>query len=255
VNRRTFLKAAGIGAGCVAAGGIGGGYVLLTRFGPDQFEALKTGFMETLVQTFGEGQGKALEDKIGQALTIALAEMPNVGTKEENRWADDMPAAALALAAHRVLVPAYATLEDLGAMFYRTVERQVSGLPSLLMQVTYDEGAAKETAKRLSVFFQQKRYPENWVTTFVEGNGRDFTFGIDVAECAICKYHRAHGAPELTRYLCLIDNITMGAQGRGLVRTTTLAEGCDKCDFRFKHGRANDVAPLRGGWPPKFVGS
>lgn len=32
----------------------------------------------------------------------------------------------------------------------------------------------------------------------------------------------------------------------------SIAEGAEKCDFRFKKGRATFVYPLRKGWPPDF---
>ena len=37
-----------------------------------------------------------------------------------------------------------------------------------------------------------------------------------------------------------------------LVRYETIAEGADKCDFRFQKGRKTFVYPLRDGWPPQF---
>jgi hypothetical protein len=89
--------------------------------------------------------------------------------------------------------------------------------------------------------------------TFIEGDGQDFTYGVDVTECAISKYLTAQGAQQLTPYLCLADYVTSEASGRGLVRSSTLAEGCASCDFRYKRGRATYLAPLRDGWPPKFV--
>ena len=40
---------------------------------------------------------------------------------------------------------------------------------------------------------------------------------------------------ELMPYLCSVDFIMSERMGLGLERTTTLAEGSPKCDFRFKH--------------------
>jgi hypothetical protein len=49
-------------------------------------------------------------------------------------------------------------------------------------------------------------------------------------------------------YLCPADILYSQALGWGLMRTTTLAEGAARCDFRFKKGGVTRVAvpePLR----------
>jgi hypothetical protein len=91
------------------------------------------------------------------------------------------------------------------------------------------------------------------VCTFVEGDGEAFDYGLDVTECGICKFYRAHGAGGLAPYMCLSDYVVSRAFGRGLVRYKTIAEGAEVCDFRYKQGRETFVYPLRDGWPPKFI--
>jgi hypothetical protein len=100
---------------------------------------------------------------------------------------------------------------------------------------------------------QKRRYPGDWVFTFVEGDGQEFDYGLDFTECGICKYYHAQGADELTPYLCLMDGVVSKSFGLGLVRHKTLAEGADICDFRYKAGRETFLYPLRDGWPPKFL--
>jgi hypothetical protein len=100
---------------------------------------------------------------------------------------------------------------------------------------------------------QKRQYPGDWVFTFVEGDGKEFDYGLDFTECGICKLYHAQGADELTPYLCLMDDVVSKAFDRGLVRHKTLAEGADVCDFRYKAGRETFVYPLRDGWPPQFL--
>ena len=47
---------------------------------------------------------------------------------------------------------------------------------------------------------------------------------------------------ELAPYICAMDKVTSELLGWGLTRTMTLAEGCEKCDFRFKKGGQTRVA-------------
>lgn len=59
-------------------------------------------------------------------------------------------------------------------------------------------------------------------------------FAFDVRECALVKYCRAQGAPEIVPILCRLDDL-MAAQLRGLrlVRKGTIAMGAERCDFRY----------------------
>jgi hypothetical protein len=74
----------------------------------------------------------------------------------------------------------------------------------------------------------------DWVYSVVEGEGRAFDWGIDQVECGILKFYAAQDAEDLTRYVCALDFIASDYFGWGLVRTSTLAEGGQRCDFRFK---------------------
>lgn len=65
---------------------------------------------------------------------------------------------------------------------------------------------------------------------------------MDYLECATCKFLQQQGAPELGPYLCVADVLYSEMLGWGLIRTRTLAEGADKCDFRFKKGGPTRVA-------------
>ena len=78
--------------------------------------------------------------------------------------------------------------------------------------------------------------------SFVNGNGQDFDYGIDYTECASCKFLIAQNALELAPYVCAVDKAASEMMGWGLSRTMTLAEGGEKCDFRFKKGGKTDVA-------------
>jgi hypothetical protein len=250
MNRKKFLKI----TGAITAGVVVGatGIKVVTMLSQDQLEALKTGFTERLIQRYGETRGKLFAQKIEKKLETTLSQLPNIGTAQENRWAVNMPSTAFALAAYRVLVPEHVTLEEFGQMIYETSQKQMSGIPTFVMRVTYNEQGMMEKTKLLATRSQQCQYSEDWVMTFVEGNGQDFTYGVDVTECAILKYLEKQGASELTRYLCLTDYLTSEAMGRGLVRYKTLAEGCKGCDFRYQKGRPSYLHPLRDGWPPKF---
>lgn len=59
-------------------------------------------------------------------------------------------------------------------------------------------------------------------------------YGIDIMECGICKLFNKHNYSKYAPILCEVDEITSGLAGLQLFRTGTIANGAEKCDFRFK---------------------
>ena len=97
---------------------------------------------------------------------------------------------------------------------------------------------AKHKLKLWAEESQKRRYPDDFVLNYVEGDGKTFDFGIDYTECAICKFWRKQGAEEMLPYICLVDFLSSELITKtGLVRSMTLAEGFERCDFRFKRDR------------------
>lgn len=72
----------------------------------------------------------------------------------------------------------------------------------------------------------------NWVVDVLP-RCKDFDLGYDYHECGICKICRDEGCFELAKYLCRLDYVIADMIGVKFVRTQTLAEGGDFCDFRY----------------------
>ena len=116
-----------------------------------------------------------------------------------------------------------------------------------LLVKTLFNNILKRKVKKLAEESQKRLYPDNWIATFVEGDGKEFDFGIDYTQCGIVNFLHDQGAPELAPYMCLLDFPHSRLTRTGLVRTMTIAEGYKKCDFRFKKGRE-----VKQDWPPNF---
>jgi hypothetical protein len=69
---------------------------------------------------------------------------------------------------------------------------------------------------------------------YVIGDGRDFAYGVDYLRCPNLELAKKLGAEEFAPYVCMSDIPLSDGLGWGLIRTQTLADGCDHCDFRFK---------------------
>lgn len=250
MERRTFLKVAGIGAGIVA----GGGAVYAVTHDADPLADHKKATQVVLARRYGESRTKCLMASILADYEVLGDQAPVIGG-DENMFSEWLDYGVYYLAVYRVLSANGATLEEGGAAIYHIFEAQAdypAWLLTLVGRLRYNR-AYQRRLRRAVEDTQLRRYTGDWVATWVEGDGEDFDFGLDVTECGICKFYAAQGVPELAPYLCLSDEVVSRATGRGLVRHTTLAEGGAVCDFRYKAGRETYVAPLRDGWPPQFA--
>jgi hypothetical protein len=198
-----------------------------------------------------ERYGKAFADtlvceSLAEFETL-IPELPYIGGKQ-NPLTGNLVSSAGALAVYRVMQRRGKPLEETGELLYRLMETWIRRYPRLvrhLMGRYYLSRLSQRQSKKRAALSQQHRYPADWVRTHVDGDGQAFVWGVDYLECGIVKFLHSQGADELAPYLCLLDYALFGALGVELKRTMTLAEGCEKCDFRFKWG-----VEMPSGWPP-----
>ena len=143
------------------------------------------------------------------------------------------------LAVYRALQRQGRTIEDAGRLVFMIGTEEARTIPPIarrFMEYLWFSPLMAELIKKREVRSQQRRYPGDFVLNYVEGDGREFDYGVDYIECANCKFLRAENAFELAPYACATDKPISELMGWGLTRTMTIAEGSPKCDFRFKKG-------------------
>ena len=189
-------------------------------------------------------------DETQEVFESLIPQIPYIGGRK-NRLSDILPMSAMSLALYKVLKARGVPVEEIGKLNYEIAERHskhVSRLVKLLMSRLRFSRIIKRVLKKMAEKSQKKEFPEDWVFFYVEGDGEHFDVGIDYTECAICKFFHQQGADEFTKYMCLTDFASSKARGSGLFRTTTIAEGAEKCDFRWKKG-----GEVKSGWPPSWL--
>ena len=85
-----------------------------------------------------------------------------------------------------------------------------------------------------AIISQESNYEEDFVFEYVEGDGENFDYGINMTQCAACKFYKRQNAEELTPFVCQTDYLFSKHFGYNLIRTQTVAAGHDYCDFRWK---------------------
>jgi hypothetical protein len=202
----------------------------------------------------GARYGEAFADTIERESLVEfeklIPELPYIGGRR-NSLTGNLVSSASALAFYRVMKRHGKTVEETGEFLYRMTEAWINRYPRFvrrLMGLYYTSRLNQRRSRQKAVASQERRYAGDWVREHVEGDGDTFDWGVDYTECGIVKFLHGQAVDELAPYLCLLDYALFGALGIGLKRTQTLAEGGERCDFRFRK-RGEMVS----GWPPPWL--
>ena len=250
MKRRKFLKVSAASVGAVLAAGL----IYRGTRRSDPLHDVYKSTEKVLTAHFGKERTAEIMREIRTNYTSLTPSVPYIGGKE-NMFTEWLTYGVYYLAVYRVLKPLGYSMDQIGEVIYKTYE-DMADYPKWFLRIVgrLKYGGSYTSRLRLAVEDSQKgQYPCGWVGTFVKGNGHQFDYGIDMTECGIWKSYVAHNAQELAPYMCLSDYVVSKAFDRGLVRHYTIAEGGDRCDFRYKKGRETFVYPLRNGWPPRFL--
>ena len=214
------------------------------------FDKVAKHYRNVLKSHLGDEAPDEIIRETRQEFQRLIPEIPYIGGRK-NRLTRVLIGCTMALALHRVLKSRGRSVEEIGKMVVEIEENRVQSYPKFFVRLLgrfIHSPLGKNRIKKMVKESQKRLYPGGWVATFVEGDGKEFDFGIDYTECGLCKFFHQQGADELTRYLCLGDYVTQRAMNTGFSRSMTLAEGADRCDFRWKEGRET-----RPAWPPHWL--
>jgi hypothetical protein len=178
-----------------------------------------------------------------------IPNLPNLGGKQP--FKTFVLATGWFLAFQRALERHGLPLSEAGDLAYELTTRYVEAMPRAVAWLIRRAWFTRLFRTRLrwrASRSQRRRQREDFVFHYVEGDSKQFDYGVDYTECAVWSFLQRQGAPELAPYICALDQIYSDAFSWGLARTTTLAEGGEKCDFRFKRGRKSEIASTLRRW-------
>ncbi len=206
------------------------------------FDRLAKRVKRVFLPRFGDDLTNVMIEETRREYEALIPQLPFIGGKQP--FTQFIIATAQFLAMYRVLKVHGRTVEETGKMIYELCEVLLSRFPGFLLPLIGRRDFSKKYRKALrerAAESQKREYAGDYVYTYVEGNAKEFDYGIDYTECGSVKFLKKQGALELAPYLCLIDILYSEKFGWGLKRTTTLAEGHEKCDFRFRKGGKTNV--------------
>lgn len=203
-------------------------------------------YKQHLAEAYGKADANAIVRETLQGFEASLASLPYVGG-DANPNTRALYVAAAWLAMYRALLARGASVEDAGRLIYLGAASFYESIPArwlMRWQGRRFFGRKRMAQRRRdAAVSQRRRYPDDWVFEIAGADGRGSAFGVDYSECGIVKYLDREGASELAPYLCWIDYPMAAAAHVRLDRTETLAQGGQRCDFRFSRREPVQVEP------------
>ncbi len=207
------------------------------------FDKMAARIKPGLLSRYGEEQIQDLIRESRQEYEALIPQIPFIG--EKSPFLIFLLPTSRYLAVYRVLRRQHRPVEEAGEMIYEMNEAELKAIPWYARRTIGFLWFSRWFKRRLKIRAkesQERRYPEGYVLNYVTGDGQTFDYGIDYTECGGWKFLQAQDAQALAPYVCAMDKTASELLGWGLIRTTTLAQGGEKCDFRFKKGGKTRVA-------------
>jgi hypothetical protein len=209
----------------------------------DLYDAHSRAWKPFLARRYGDPFAKRIIHDARVTLERLIPELPYIGG-DENPMTRYIIASSTSLVLYKTMKARGKPAEETGKVIYDAVVESVRRLPPNKPLAEADLAEKKKQARKS----QARRYLDDWVRVFVEGDGIEFDYGYDFYECGTRKLYHRQGADEFLPFYCYLDFVTYRTPGWSFSRTMTLAEGHEKCNFRFKKG-----GETKKGWPPPFL--
>jgi hypothetical protein len=198
-----------------------------------------------LVQSYGRKFAEDVLTETRSQYKEFIPTIPYIGG-DENQMTHHLIRSTTGLTLYRVMKARGKTAQEAGKIVYDAVEENVKHILQVPGRELTPELRDKEI--ELAMKSQERRYPDDWVWEYVEGDGAEFDYGYDFVECGAKKLYHTLDADEFLPYFCYLDFAMARTPGWGFTRTETLAEGFSRCNSRMKKGGVT-----HRGWPPPFA--
>jgi hypothetical protein len=206
------------------------------------FDKAITRSKRVLIDRYGKEEANSLISESSREYEALIPQIPFIGNK--NPLLVFLLPTSRYLAIYRVLRRMGLTVEEAGQIISQMNEAELKSIPVFVRRIIgylwFSPWLIKRFRKRAKES-QERKHPGGYVLTFIEGEGDKFDYGIDYTECAGCKFLHEQNALELAPFMCVLDKTASDILHWGLTRTMTIANGFEKCDFRFKKGGKTNI--------------
>lgn len=188
-----------------------------------------------VVSRYGESPADTLTLNARQKYEQLIPHIPHVeGPPALNSF---IRIAALELSVFKAMKEHGKSAGEALELCHEAIKARMEAMPKLIKRFIgwyFFTGFAKNRARKMS-----GRDLGGFTFDFVE---EDDGWGINYRRCAIYDFFKEQDAEDFSPYACLSDIALSDSMGWGLKRSETLADGCDKCDFRFRKGAKTEIS-------------
>jgi hypothetical protein len=213
----------------------------------DEFERDVKRWNLPLLERYGEIQTYKIILAARAEFEKLIPQIPYIGG-DANKYTKNLLDSVRYLALYKAMKNFGFNVESIGQVIHDGYLKKITGSPPLPRSEQLTPEQKAERNKKGAAESQEKRYPGDYVFTFIVGDGKKFDYGYDFTECASQKLYHAHDADELLPYYCYLDFVAAEARGFGFTRTKNLYAGDGICNHRFKNS-----GKTKAGWPPPFL--
>jgi hypothetical protein len=196
---------------------------------------------------YGEIQGYKILQAARLRFEKLLPRIPDIGGKA-NVYIKNFIESVMYLALYQVMKENDYPVDEAGRILYEIGLVKYSRMVIIPPRTKLTPEQIMERRQKTAALSRERRYPADYVFSFVKGTGKNYDYGFNFTECATQKLYKAHGADEFLPYYCYLDFVSAKVRGFKFTRTQNLYEGHDKCNHRFKAGGIT-----RAEWPPPFL--
>jgi hypothetical protein len=213
----------------------------------EQFEKDVKCWSPFVLKQYGEIQSYKILQAARQEFEELIPQIPYIGG-DENAFTKSLVDSVRYLALYKAMKNFGIPVEEIGKTIYEGYLKKAGGRKNTSTSRKKTLERLLASGKKGAAISQEKRYPGDYVYTYIEGDGKKFDYGFDFTECASHKLYHEQDADELLPYYCYLDFVSADVRGFGFTRTKGLSEGDGLCNHRFiADGKT------QAGWPPPFL--
>lgn len=197
-----------------------------------------------LIAGYGEEFASTLQKDIREEYAKLIPEIPYIKGMRARMLNTFLLITAQEVATYKAMNKHGKPPAEAWELCHQALRSRVQKIPQwrrwLLGRVMFSILVRKIMARRAR---QQKKVSfGDFEVEYIISEGDDFDLGVNYIQCGNHRFAMKHGGEAFAPYICMSDIALSDAMGWGLIRTQTLADGCEYCDFRFKKGAATQIS-------------
>jgi hypothetical protein len=187
-----------------------------------------------LTSHYGIDEAEGILDECRGQFELLIPQVPYIGG-DENKLTSSLMDATRCLTLFLTMRDYGRTAAETGKILFEAILARESEMPrSSSPSDVHSRANIMLSRRERAEISLERRYPEDYVYSFVTGDGQAFDYGYNFYECAAQKFYRRQGAEVFMPFYCALDFAWSQVLGLGLSREMTLSEGHALCNHRFK---------------------